>query len=285
MGALREAAIDIERTDLCEADYEAVIGRELALPLHLLCHPPEVNWPNYGYEPGRIVLSDVTDYRSAADTVCTQDVLHAGLFTNCQDEDTVPLAPLADDITAVLREAAPQVRAVLAGNHRFETGFHKGLRRETDECRVDSVRNMTEFAKRACGTIRDLGGRPALGIVSPQIIFHAYWADQHLEGGDPLLPVLIDNDALVISFSGPAHWWLWKHEFYPQHGKQRTYQWYAQNEDLDEWPFQRIINWVSAVECWGGVEYLDGLKAGNDEKLAFGGFRGGVIGQLPDGSR
>jgi len=285
-----DAVAPAEPACLSQSEYASVIGRELAFPLHLSLSTSSIEARSRGYEPGRVLLvggsgDDGLFRPDLFDVVQTQDVLFAMLFQEYYDEGPVPFVPRHEEIKAVLQDVAPQVRAVMCGNSPYETRFDKILRAETDECRIESVHRMTEFVKRAGGTIRDLGGRPALGIVSPHLILHAYWADQHLEGGDPLRPVLIDLDVLVISFSGAADFWKWEHEWYPQQGKQRTYQWHAQNEDLDEWPFQRMIDWVSGVECWAGVEYLDGLRAGNDEKLAAGGFRGGVIGELPDGGR
>ena len=289
-GPSREERIPDEPCILTDADYETVIGRKPALPLYFSPTELLTTDSTVGYLPGRVVLQSMSGeehlFRSDLfDLVCPQDVLFSFLFQPCESADPVPLVPMWKRLRRAIRDVGPQVYAVLVGNVHAETRFDRMLRAETDECRTESVRRLVEFVKRAGGILRDWGARPAFGIVSPQIILHAYWADQHLPGGDPLLPVLRDMGALVISFSGCPEWWASREEFWPQHGKQRTYQWYAQNEDLDEWPFQRIINWVSAVECWAGVEYLAGLQAGNDLKLAAGGFRAGVIGELPDGSR
>ncbi len=62
------------------------------------------------------------------------------------------------------------------------------------------------------------------------------------------------------------------------------HEWIIDKSDLDRAPWPKMCWWLRQAECWGGVDYLQGLRWGNDIRMARGGIRAGVIGQLPDGS-
>jgi len=260
-----------------DAEFEPVIGRKPAFPIYLSCSDYGLFAAAHGYQPGRVHLNSCDPAtglfrRDLFETVQTQDVL----FSPVTGEALQRAEP-------VLREVASQVRAIMIGNSPYETLFEPHPNLELPEARADGVRRCTEWVKQNGGVIRDLGGRPAFGLTHPQIISHAYWAVQHYPGGDPLLPVLQDLEALVICFCGGLM--MSRTETcWPLPGRHAYNHRFADNAELDAWPFPKLSAWLRSVECWGGVEYLPGLQAGRDLKMAEVGFVGGVIGQLPNGS-
>jgi len=253
------------------------LGREIAFPLHHMPRDHQVTARTIGYRPGRVLLSTISEGRirpDIHDVTCHEDVIT--VFPHNKEINHA-------DVTAVLRDVGPQVYAVLLGQRGAETGDIERRADGTDETREATVLEVTEFVKAEGGKMRDIGVRPAFGLIHFQTLIHAYWAPEHMPGGvDPLIEALKDQDALIIDFLGFAFWLsrgvMQPLDHWDPNGR------ILEKRYLDEWPFVQLREWHSQVECWGGVDYIRGLEKLSDVLMAAGGFKAGVIGEMPEGA-
>lgn len=277
-----------------DAVFAEAIGREPALPLYLSCSARPLMDNNVGYEPGRICMASSSNgsrFRpDLYEVLCRQDVLHACLYDNFEGAPPFPLVPEHKEVEAVIRDVGPQVVAVLVANDGAETGFMEGTKdgnfldppgKPNDEWRREMARRCTEFVKVAGNRIRDLGARPAFGLYQTQVLLHAYWLCRDGLEQDELHRTIIDLDALIIVFIAFSFWLCEVMPHTLRHWDPMGFL--VPKRLLDPWPFQRISDWLQPLDCWGGVNYMAGLLRGNDLLLRDGGFKAGVIGELPPG--
>jgi len=262
-------------------------------PLHLICGSEQVTWKSIGYEPGRIVIRTY-GAGTLPDGTETATLLRADLHEFTETTDVV-YAPMYEGTTAVagpwppaptlgydhnlevLRDVGPQVRAVLVGNRQFEAGCIQDIERgggDNDERRATSSMRICQFVEEAAGMARSVSSRLGLGFVDFQIILDCYWAP-----GQPLRAKLIEHDVLVFVFLGFKLW----PKMAPLHMHDHA-ELILPKAMLDEPPYPAMTKWLEGLEAWSGVDYLDGLRKGNPQRCFDGGFKAGIIGQLPDGT-
>lgn len=265
---------EIEITD---AIYTEALGREIALPLRYMPRSPQVAAQTIGYKPGRVLLYTGSAQSIRPDIhefVCPEDVIT--VYPNNEGVDY-------SETLAVLKDVGPQVYAVLVGQWNAEMGDIHHIADGTDATRERSVAEVAEFVKVRGRELREIGVRPAFGLTHFQTLIHAYWAPAHMPGGvDPLIEELKDQEALIIDFLGFAFWLstglMQPLDHWDPSGRMLNKSY------LDAWPFAQLKGWHEQVECWGAVDYLRGLKNENDIRMAAGGFKAGVIGEMPAGS-
>ncbi len=281
MGRIHPEGVAAENaTHKSDAIYDAAIGRKPAFPLYLLCTADgERFMSTCDYEPGRIVLTSDPTIRDGM----TDGVLSGNLAKALCSQDVVWVNQATDypeNRIALTREMAPHVSAILLGTGGPELGIGDPVQAATDEARTAQILTTTEFVKRTGGEIRDMGGRPAYGITHFTTLLHCYWAPRHMPGGiDPLVQAAQDLDALFIDFLGFA-FWLSPGVLQPLDHWDPTSE-FIRKDYLDAHPFAQLKAWHEQFECWGGVDYIDGLAKGYDVPMAAGGFKAGVIGELP----
>ncbi len=272
-------------------DTQYNVGHPLALPLYAMPCTEAGNWRSIDYRPGRVLLGthgqnpaqpeplDKSWLRAdLAEFVCTQDVLFAPLYEGTmRKEGPWPLAPRRtfEHNVEVLTEVAPQVRAVLWGNRYAEFGRLDVFAGLEEEHAWMSVAQCAEMVEEGGNLIRSLGGRPAVGLVDLQILVDCYRSP-----GWVLREALIAVDALVICFLGFK---FYDHMVTLKEGDGKEVIIPRGLVELPPYPLLR--DWLSGLECWSGMDYLDGLHKGNDVSCAEGGWAAGVVGQLPDGTR
>ncbi len=268
---------EFAETEITDAVYADELGRKIAFPVHYLPKSHEAAALTTGYKPGRLYpfVGSGDDIRpDIYEIVCPQDVLMIHAYSPAMNPD---------EVMAVLKDVGSQIYAVLIGQWAFEMGNIHHIADGTDEAREASVLQCVEFVKRRGGELRDIGVRPAFGLTHFQTLIHTYWAPEHMPGGvDPLIEALEDLDALVIDFLGFA-FWLSKGVMQPLDHWDPGGR-IMDKKYLDEWPFAQLKEWHERVECWGAVDYMRGLRSCNDVLMAAGGFKAGVVGQLPAGS-
>jgi hypothetical protein len=263
---------------------------ECPFPLYLICCSGRATWQSINYEPGRILVC-TTGYGTAPNGVetdwlfrsdlhkvaCTQDVLYAPMYEGTQFNDgPFPPAPTIayDHNLEVLRDVAPQVRAILVGNRYAETGYCQTISQNDDAMRAESSHRICTFVDEAAAMVRSVGGRLALMLIDYQIILDCYWAS-----GQPLRAKLIEHNVLTGALLGFKFWPKMK-PLYDHDREERI----LPKKLLDQPPYPMLTEWLSGLEAWSGVDYVDGLMKQHPSRLFKGGFDAGIIGQLPNGT-
>lgn len=286
MGEIHTAGVNTEDrgSNRSDAAFEAAIGRKPALPLHLVCHPGH-NWPSLGYTPGRVVIlnfgSHQEDWLAAGESLnrlAPGDVLSVRYFEPYDGPPPFPVVENLTEVRALIRDVGQSVYAVLAGQWVAEVGMTPQPD-GSDEARLGSVTACTEFAKQWCDAAREMGARPGLPMIKDQILLHAYWAERTLPEGDPLKPILVEYEPLILCYLGFSFWGMADGTMLALQSD-HEHRWCGPGE-LDRFPYPLLKEWLERSECWGGVDYMPGLQAGNDIVMAANGFKAGVIGELP----
>lgn len=289
-GAVPTSKASTPKDVTARGDWQYEVGHPIPLPLYLCCSTELSLWRSLDYEPGRVLIhtsgmdttpegTDVGHLRSDLDEfVCTQDVLFVQLYEGTQyREGPWPFAPTLgfDHNCEVLREVAPQVQAVLVGNRLAETGDVQGIGDQRDGPAELASERCCQRVYEAGALIKSLGGRPAFGIVDYQGLMDCYRMP-----GQPLRQALADVNALVIFFLAFKCWPKMK----PLYDDDRQ-ELFVPKKLLDGPPYRLWQDWVGSLDCWGGVDYMQGLHLHNDLRLHEAGYKAGVIGQLPDGTK
>lgn len=269
--------------------YEADIGRPPAFPLYISINGREIIESLYGYLPGRIIFpthsgSDKLFRPDLMDVVCPQDVILCRWNESYRGSDAVPFRSTWRENAAVLKEVGDSVYAVMTGQWNVETGFVTELPDDRDVARTESVRRCREFIKLSGSRLREVGCRPAFGVIIDQILLDAYWAENTLGEDQTVLATLLDLDALVICFLGWMFWSTYGHGMAAQTQSRASHDPDGKMiglRELDKQPHAKLTAWLNRIEAWGGVNYLVGLHHEYDKAMFKGGFNAGVIGELP----
>lgn len=164
---------------------------------------------------------------------------------------------------SLLRDIAPRVKAVLVGNQGPELCLWvngPGL--------VLHHQMLCEFARHNAELIRDAGGRPAFGTVDWDLAMDCY-------GSGVVGRTMQELGALQLCFCG--------YTLVPECECDRTQRLYMEQLpwlDTQEGgrPYHKLIRYLTGLEVWSGVNFVAGLRAGNDYHLASYGFKAGFVG-------
>lgn len=253
-------------------------GRELALPVYRATgQPVDRTDVSPDYKPGRLLLGlhrasqhDDEKMRGGPiraellDRLGPNDVVWIPLFHGSSThvgKGFDQREPWYEENLAVLRQIAPEVKAVLIGNAGPELcGKHIWWQDKTRSRRVSS-QHMTEFAKRAGGLVREAEGRPAFGTMDADLLCDAYHCDGLLR------ETMMDLNAIQIVFCG--------HKIVLDNMP----DWYQEQFSVG-WPAVRqpmLRHYLNGLQVWGGVGGLAGLKKGTERLMKRAGFTAGVL--------
>lgn len=259
-------------------------------PLHVICCTEQSLWKSVDYKPGRIIIVstgpgttpdgiriDGLLRSNLHDCLCTQDVLFVPMYEGTMaNEGPWPAAPTLgfDHNLEVLRDVAPQVRAVLVGNRYAESGHLQCITHNNEEQRAMSSMRICQFVEDAAQMVKSVNGRLGLCLIDFQIILDCYWAP-----GQPLRAKLLEHNVLTMPLLGFKFWPKMK-PLYDHDREERI----LPKAMLDGPPYPAMTKWLEGLEAWSGVDYINGLMLQHPQRLFDGGFKAGVIGQLPDGT-
>lgn len=269
-------------------DIVAAIEREPSFPLYYLPVSQREVIESIGYKPGRVVLGTGSGPEGLFrpdlySVVAKSDVMHVHLYQPTDYGPPFKYNPQWKRMLPVLADIGPQIYAVQAGQWMAEVGFtpldDQGRQASNAEARLNSVMRCAAFVEEWCGLAKALRFRAAIGLTKDQILLHAYWAERHIPGGDPLRKLIIKNGILVICYLAYAFWGVSNETMLALESDKEG--WWCSREEIDEQPYERLKSWFKGMECWGGMDYMPGLRRGNDTRLRDGGFKAGVIGELP----
>lgn len=206
----------------------------------------------------------IGDLDELLEALTDRDVVWAPLYqsnTNNRLEswpssETSPHYAMAMDL---LRAVAPRVQAVLIGQMGCELcWFHR-----------NNTFNplVVNFVRDTAAIVHDAGGRPAYGTVDWDLLVDCYC------GQSRMAEAMLRVNALQICYCGYTL---------------AADGWYDRGHGLyaDQAPFiarhdkgrEKLSAYLHAVDIWSGVNFIDGLKGGNDKALQNLGFRAGMIG-------
>lgn len=172
-----------------------------------------------------------------------------------------PCEEFYDDALSFLRDAAPLVKAVLYGNMGSEfCWFIRGGHR-FNPLALDCARHV-------CDLVEDAGGRPAFGTVDWDLLVDCY------RGDGQLAALMHERNALQVCYCGytlvqGSHCDRAHHLY----AEQRPFM--SANGDKDG---SKLREYLGPIEVWSGLNFIDGLRAGNDRLLRDAGFKGGMMG-------
>jgi hypothetical protein len=145
LGAASPTIPESELGRMVRSAEEYSIPYEIPFPLYLICCSDRSTRKSVDYNPGRILICTTGAGRTPNgieterifrsdlhDIACTQDVLYAPMYEGTQQrEGPFPPAPMVsyDHNLEVLRDVAPQVRAILVGNRYAVSAGHLARRR------------------------------------------------------------------------------------------------------------------------------------------------------------
>ncbi len=270
-------------------DRQYIVGRPVAFPLHLMVGNEVARARSQEYQPGRVLLntcgpreggdpSDVTWLRSDLDSyLCAQDVPWVPLYrgTMHQEGPWPPMElPSFAHNSEVIRELADQVPAILVGGNRwYETGYLHGMTSASHQHAEEASFRVCGVVEQGGAHVRSLGARPGFALIDLQILLDCYRMRDW-----PLRAALQQCEALTVCFLA---WKLYDHMVTLKEGDIPEY--ILPRNLLDPWPHPRLREWTRGLECWAGMDYIEGLQRGNDQNCSEGGWTAGIIGQLPDG--
>lgn len=173
-----------------------------------------------------------------------------------------PCEEFYDDAIELLRAAAPKVKAILYGQMGSEfCWFHRDSGKRFNPLALSCARDI-------CALIEDAGGRPAFGTVDWDLAVDCY------KGGGQLADLMAEHNALQVCYCG--------YTLVRGSHCDRAHSLYA-----DQLPFMaangdkdgsRLRAYLEPIEVWSGLNFIDGLRAGNDRMLRDAGFKGGMMG-------
>jgi len=144
-------------------------------------------------------------------------------------------------------EASKIIKKVVVGNAGIESWiFDKNIRRISGHV-------IARFIRETAIELRDFG-------LEPMYVYAEMHKDCY-EDNWIVRDVLLELDLV---------------QFTPMIWNALVEKW-AVNEEL---PYPKLREYLSKGHFWGGVNYAEGLKNGNDELLKFLGFEAGVIGKV-----
>jgi len=224
-------------------------------PIHpLVWHPIRTRMTADRAPGGRVIGVEYTwDYQPSEPEFQAElgksDVVWVPLYTGTIDSTprsgNRPRHEYETNLKAIAA-IGPRVHAILTGNANAEICWDCNLRTNHARC--------VEFVRRHGAMVRP-HARPAFAPVFDILVYDACRA------GGALQKALNDLDALVIAYA--ASKWLF--------------------EALEPWipearPWPTLTAYLAAMEVWGGVGMLRGLRAGSGEALQSMGVRAGIMG-------
>lgn len=148
-----------------------------------------------------------------------------------------------------IAEIAPKVQAVICGNANAEIRFADCTRAEEHERCLTFIESHCQFIS--------MHGRPAFAPIFEILVQDCF------EGNGALRDLLLQNNALLISFAGSS--WL-----YEQQGDHPRIP--------EPWPYPTLQKYIASLEAWSGVSTLRGLRAGSGEVIKSMGYSAGFAG-------
>lgn len=239
------------RDDLAAAELPEYAGRAV----HLFQQAAEFGAAEFS--------AGVGDRDELAEMLNPADVLWVPLY-RCGVNKRVetwpaPRAEFYDEAIQLLQLLAPRVAAVIIGNMGPETCW---FNRDNSFCPT-----VLPFVRDTALLVRDYGGRPAYGTVDWDLLVDCY------RGGSQMQEAMLEVDALQVCYCGYT---LPAGTHYDRsnslHADQSRF---ILKHDTTR---ERLAAYLSPLDIWSGLNFVDGLRAGNDKALAELGFGAGLIG-------
>jgi hypothetical protein len=241
-------------------------GRFLLLPLAL---PREHKDDLYIQ---RRVLYGVTD------CLTEKDILSLALFQNKsrQPYGQAWFEPLPDyeDTLALIKEIGPGLRGVAIGQQGVELSY-RYLYHAWDGDAIGNICACTDFVKRVGGMLRDMGVKPVFLPMDWDVL------QDWRFGGGRLLDVLNDLEApayVACGYTLVPGAFVKEAFFESPRGEQlrALSQWSGKGwrDPAPDEDFPDFRAYLQAGQFWSGLCGIDGIRAGNIEKLTAFGFKG-----------
>lgn len=203
------------------------------------------------------------DPGSIADSLGADDVLwvplyHCGVHKRIEHLPAPP-AEFYQSAIDLLQAVAPLVKAVMIGNMGPELCW---FNRDKTFCP-----RVLPFVRDTALLVRDFGGRPAYGTVDWDLLVDCY------KGGGQMQEAMLEVDALQVCYCGYTV-------------AEGTHYDHTSNLHADQSGFitrndkgrEKLAAYLAPLDIWSGVNFIDGMKAGNDKALHDLGFKAGIIG-------
>lgn len=176
-----------------------------------------------------------------------------------------PPQPLEDyaEHLSLLREVAPRVRGIITGQHGPELSYkHLGWGP------AQNIPRMVRFVHMTAPQIVAAGAQPFYGPIDWDLMHDVY-------GGvkPSLYEEVAKHSGVMVCFTGFT--------LVPGcHMQENVVHFMGEQEariQREDPGAERLREYLQAAECWSGVGGRAGLEAGNAERLAEFGFRGGIV--------
>lgn len=253
--------------DAMEPSWDEVpeVGRTPAIPVYRLLGLHST-WGNVSreYRPGRLLCDHLgmqslidNDPQGTIDSLGPGDCLWVPLYRGSANIDKTGGGSNARSVDEKLPqfrrnlefaiEASKVVRGILVGNAGMESWmFDPDLRPQMGEW-------MAEFIREVTAELRSCGVEPIFSYAEP---YRDCYTDRW-----------VVRDAIVEL--GVVQFCAMVYEGFTQD--------WGIKEDI---PFAGFREYLSGGHFWGGMNYIEGLEARNDEFLAYLGFEAGVMGHV-----
>lgn len=225
-------------------------------------------WPVTPMTPA-IFANGVGDRDALLDSLTGDDVLWVPIY-DCHIDQRIEHWPGGkpaewyEGAFALLMDAAPIVRAVMIGNMGPEMCFFDRSKRYNPSAH--------RFVRDTALLIRDCGGRPAYGTVDWDLLIDCYM------GGGQMADAMREVNALQVCYCGytmlPGAYYDRSHNLYAEQSGFIA----AHDKDVDGVQRPKLRQYLSKLDVVTGVNFINGLKAGNDKLAAEYGFSAGMIG-------
>ena len=276
-------------------DDLGIIDRPAAFPIYSFTSDAlkAENHVPRDYEPGRVVDSGHREPVTCRidptleERLGPNDIVFVPLYLGqdtgpnhnvCSPCDNTSFkAPAYDENMEFIRRVAPHVKAILVGNGGAELSFKHLWLREPFKPRMMMIDEMIRFVDETSGFIREAGGTPCYGPVDWDVAVDCYYGDgryrdhcnsvgalQVVYCGFQLFSLGLDR---LPTYAGVPH-------------ESDSYFWRTcPHREDPPWPV--LSEYLAGYDhIMSGVEFLTGLRRGNDIVLAEHGFGYGLCGGL-----
>lgn len=181
------------------------------------------------------------------------DIVFISLYKGhcgCPGSGTQSKLPQYEYNIDIIKQIAPNVAGIMVGNALMELSFRNNYPEPED-----NIKACCDFILETADIIKSAGGTPVYGPINQDVGQDCYICEGRMK--DTLNSV----GAMSICFCGI---WLFQ-------GKVTGVV------ELAAWPHMR--QYLHSTHMMSGVNYKEGLEAGNPAFLEYVGFKGGVLGE------
>ena len=244
------------------------------------------------YEPGRVIIAGHRDRSTCRiddtleDRLGPNDIVYVPLYIGeCMGPNNTEVIPCDntsyklgcyEENLRFLERIAPRVKGILVGNAGPELSFKHLWRGDLITPRITLIEEMISFVDETSEIIKNFGGTPCYGPVDWDVALDCYFCDSRYRDR------CNEIGAINIIFCGFQLFGLGKER--PRvpsvpHESDVFFWTICPRKEVEPWPV--LTDYISGYdEIISGLEFLAGLRRGNDVSLAEHGFDAGLCGGL-----